>query len=489
MTDANSPDLERTDHDREEAVRQAIADGFPATIADLTHLVRIPSVSWPAFDQAHVHDSAAAVAELFRETGVFESVELRQAPVEDGSRLGNPAVLATRAARNGRPTVLLYAHHDVQPPGEDAGWESAPYEPTVRGERLYGRGAADDKAGIMAHVASVRALSEAFGPDFDLGLAVFIEGEEEAGSLSFANFLEQNRDALAADVIIVADSSNWDVQTPALTVTLRGAVAFRLTVRTLDHAVHSGMYGGAVPDAMLALTRLLASFHGADGSVAVAGLTGAESDTPPYDETQLRAETGLLDQVAPIGHGSILSRLWSQPAITVTGIDAPSVGNASNTLLPSVSARVSVRVAPGQTDEEARAVLEAHIAEHIPFGAQYELSEFEMGNPFRVDTGGWAVPAAKQAMADAWGVPAVEAGIGGSIPFIADLVRVFPQAQILVTGVEDPDSRAHSPNESLHLEVFRKSVLAEALLLARVNERDTTASPTSEPGDLAAGER
>lgn len=452
-------------------VREAIESGFSATIADLTRLVRIPSVSWPAFDQAHVHESAGAVAELFRSLGLFDDVSVRQARVGDGDQLGNPAVVARRAARNGRPTVLLYAHHDVQPPGEDADWDSPPYEPTLRGDRLYGRGAADDKAGIMAHVAAIRALLEAYGPDFDLGIALFIEGEEEAGSLSFANFLNDNRDLLSSDVIVVADSGNWDLHTPALTVALRGNVAFRLTVRTLEHAVHSGMFGGAVPDAMLALGRIMASFHAEDGSVAVDGLTSWQSQTPEYPESQLRAESGLLAQVAPIGHGPILSRIWAQPAITVTGIDAPSVGNASNTLLPSVAARVSARIAPGQRASDALALLETHIRKNAPFGAEVEIDKVELGDPFLVDTSGWAVTDAVEAMGEAWDREAVQIGIGGSIPFIADLVRVFPSAQILVTGVEDPDSRAHSPNESLHLGVYRRSVLAEALLLDRLNAR------------------
>ena len=339
----------------------------------------------------------------------------------------------------------------------------------MRGDRLYGRGAADDKAGVMAHIASLRALTEAIGDDFDLGLALFIEGEEEFGSRSFANFLTANRDALAADAIIVADSSNWDETTPALTIGLRGNVTFRLTVRTLSHASHSGMFGGAVPDAMLAAIRLLASFWDENGSVAVDGLTRYAGETPEYTEGQLREEPGLLPAVQPIGTGSLLSRIWNQPSITVTGIDAPSVANASNTLSPAVTVKVSVRVAPGQTARDAAGAIEKHLAAHAPFGASVELDDLDIGDPFLVDTSGYAVGETKRAMADAWGVEPVELGIGGSIPFVADLVREFPEAEILVTGVEDPHSRAHSPNESLHLGVFHRSVLAEALLLGRLN--------------------
>jgi acetylornithine deacetylase/succinyl-diaminopimelate desuccinylase-like protein len=453
------------------ALRSAVERELPRTVADLCALVKIPSVSWAAFDPRHVRASAEAVAALVRGTGVFESVTVTRAGIPGSDELGQPAVLATRAAKNGRPTVLLYAHHDVQPPGQDEQWESPPFEPTVRGDRLYGRGAADDKAGVMAHIAALRAFATVTDGDFDLGLALFIEGEEEFGSRSFANFLAENRAALAADAIVVADSNNWDIDTPAITVALRGNVTFRLTVSTLAHASHSGMFGGAVPDAMMAAITLLGTLYAPDGSVAVAGLTGTEQPTPPYDEAALRAETGLLDGVQPIGHGPILSRLWSQPAITVTGIDAPTVANASNTLTPSVRVQISVRIAPGQSAVEAAGLIEDHLRANAPFGAHLDIDDLDTGEPFLVDTDGWAVAETRLAMAAGWGVEPVDVGIGGSIPFIADLVREFPDAQILVTGVEDPDSRAHSPNESLHLGVFKRAVLSEAFLLGRLNAR------------------
>jgi acetylornithine deacetylase/succinyl-diaminopimelate desuccinylase-like protein len=456
-----------------QTLRDSVAGGFPVAVADLSKLVRIPSVSWAAFDPQQVSDSADAVAALVTGLNVFETVQVARAPIgtDTDAPLGQPAVLATRAARNGRPTILLYAHHDVQPPGKDEDWDSAPFEPTVRGDRLYGRGAADDKAGVMAHVAAIRAFVETVGEDFDLGLALFIEGEEEFGSRSFTNFLSAHQAELAADVIVVADSDNWDINTPALTVGLRGNVTFRLTVSTLGHASHSGMFGGAVPDAMLAAIRLLATLHDENGSVAVEGLTSREADTPDYPEEQLRHEAALLDGVTPIGSGTILSRLWSKPAITVTGIDAPSIANASNTLSPSISVKISARIAPGQPSTDAFAALEAHLRARAPFGAHIEIDDVDTGNGFLVDTTGWAVAEAKTSMTDAWGVPAVETGIGGSIPFIADLVEMFPAAQILVTGVEDPDSRAHSPNESLHLGVFQRAILTEAVLLSRLNLR------------------
>lgn len=455
-----------SDTTRSSAVREAALTQVPAALADLGALVRIPSVAFPGFDRADVERSAEAVKALVEELGIFERVEIATAVVPETGEEGMPAVLATRPARNGRPTILLYAHHDVQPVGDESLWESPPFEPTLRDGRLYGRGAADDKAGIMAHIGALRSLVDAVGRDFDLGVNLFFEGEEEAGSASFAQFLSDNADALRADVIVVADSGNWDSETPALTVSLRGNARFTLDIETLEHASHSGMFGGAVPDAMLAAVTLLATLWDADGAVSVAGLESRDAETPPYSEETLRSEAGLPEGVSPIGRDEILSRIWNKPSITITGIDAPSVRNASNTLSPKVSVVISTRVAPGQKAADAFAAIEAHLRAHAPFGARLTFRDVDFGDPFLVDTSGPAVEAARAALKSGYGRTPVDIGVGGSIPFIADLVREFPGAEILVTGVEDPHARAHSPNESLHIDTFRHALVSEALLLA-----------------------
>ncbi len=449
-------------------VKEKVEAAFPVAIANLGDLVRIPGIAWDAFDPEQLERSAEAVADLFKQTGIFELVEIRRS--EANGKVGAPAVVARRAARNGRPQVLLYAHHDVQPPGDLSVWNTPEFQPTLIDGRIFGRGAADDKAGIVTHLTAIKTLVETLGNDFEVGVSIFIEGEEEAGSPTFRIFLEENRDVLAADVIIVADSANWTTTIPALTTTLRGLVSQVIEVQTLDHAVHSGMFGGAVPDAMTATLRLLASLHDEAGDVAVKGLHSSKAAELDFSEQQLRIDSGLLDGVSAIGTGSILDRIWTKPSITVIGIDAMSVAMSSNTLLPSVKAKISMRIAPGQEPKDALALLRQHLEQNVPFGAKLSFGEVEMGKPFEANSAGWAKKLAEASLSAAFGNDSVDIGIGGSIPFIADLLEVFPAAQILVTGVEDADSRAHSPNESVHVDTLRGAMVAESLFLIKGND-------------------
>jgi acetylornithine deacetylase/succinyl-diaminopimelate desuccinylase-like protein len=436
-------------------LRERVHALMPQVRTDLEALTRIPSVSLDAFDQAHVEASAHATADLLRAEGL--EVEI----VREG---GRPAVIGHLAGPPGSRTVMLYAHHDVQPPGDGALWDSPPFEPTERNGRLYGRGAADDKAGVMAHVAALRAHAGAL----PVGVTVFVEGEEEIGSESLATILERHGERLRADAIVLADSTNWAIGEPALTTTLRGMIRVVVTVSTLDHGIHSGMFGGAVPDAITALVRLLASLHDDTGEVAVEGLRSGEAADLAFDEARLREESGLLEGVSTIGSGSLLSRMWTKPAITTIGIDAPSVATSSNTLVPSAAAKISMRLAPDEDDLAAFELLRAHLLAHAPWGARVEVTLDDRGLGFAADADGPIYDQARAAFHDAWGVAPVDIGVGGSIPFVAAFAERFPDAAILVTGVEDPDTRAHGANESLHLEEFEKVCVAEAVLLARL---------------------
>jgi cysteinylglycine-S-conjugate dipeptidase len=454
--------------DTSAALRARVAELFPALQADLEALVRIPSVSAAAFDQAYVAASAAATEQLLRDVGLPD-VQILSARRPDGTP-GAPAVVARRPAPEGAPTVLLYAHHDVQPPGDPATWDTDPFEPTRVGERLFGRGAADDKAGIVAHLGALRALGLPDGVDLPVGVTVFLEGEEESGSPSFRAFLEAHRDLLAADVIVVADSTNWKVGVPALTTSLRGLVDGVVELRVLEHAVHSGMFGGAVLDAVTLMSRLVATFHDEAGDVAIEGLVTAPEPEVDYDEAALRADSSLLDGVALAGTGTVSGRLWTKPALSVIGMDVTSVAEASNTIAPSCTAKISLRLAPGQDPAAADQALAAHVAKYAPFGAHVTWRPGEAGKPFLAPGDTAAMRAARAAFTEAWGTAPVDVGVGGSIPFIAELLELFPSAAILVTGVEDPDSRAHGANESVHLGELQKVVLAEALLLTKIAE-------------------
>jgi cysteinylglycine-S-conjugate dipeptidase len=438
-------------------LRQRVQAVLPGVRQNLEDLVRIESVSADPARAGEVRRSAEAVAALFG----AEGFDTRIVSADGGA----PAVIATRPGPADAPTVLLYAHHDVQPENDHKDWETPPFEPTERGDRLYGRGAADDKAGIAAHLAAVRALAD----DLAIGVTVFVEGEEEIGSDSLEALLEQERDALAADVIVIADSGNWDIGVPALTTSLRGLVRADIEVRTLSHAVHSGMWGGLVPDSLITLARVIASLHDDEGNVAIAGLRGGPAADVEYPEERLRAESGALPGLEWIGSGPIVERLWTKPALSITGLDAPQVFGASNTLVPTARARISLRVAPGDTTANAVDCLRRHLEEHLPWGAELGFTVVDTGEAISIDATGPAYDVARDAFTQAWdGVAPVDMGVGGSIPFIELFLRTFPAASVLVTGVEDPDTRAHGANEGLHLAEFERVCLAETLLLANL---------------------
>ncbi len=435
-------------------LRSTIDDLFPAIQSDLEALVRIPSVSAAAFDPAEVRRCAEAVAALYADAG-FPDVRLLEV---EGA---HPAVFAACPAPEGAPTVLLYAHHDVQPPGPDGEWSTPPFQPTERDGRLYGRGTSDDKANVVLHAGVMRA----FGGAPPVGLKVFVEGEEEVGSAHLGDYLAAHGELLAADVIVIADSSNWRVGHPALTISLRGLAAVLLEVRTLDKGIHSGMGGGVVPDALTVLTRLLATLHDAEGRVAIPGLVSNEAEPLDLTESELREQTGVLPSVRLIGEGSLTSRMWTRPAAAVLAMDAPPVAEAINQLVPVARAKVSVRLAPGDDPQRALEALREHFEALDAWGAEVTVTPFEAGAPFAADTSDPRVAAFREAFAEAWGADVAEIGVGGSIPFVAEFEEVYPESAIVLTGVADPTSRAHGPDESQDLDELRKGILGEAIAL------------------------
>ena len=426
---------------------------LPSAIADLHKLISIPSISSMPEHDADVAACAEAVAGLFQDLGASEVKFL-----EGG---GKPAVWANFPGPEGTPTVLLYAHYDVQPTGDIEAWTSPAFEPTERDGRLYARGSADDKGGVALHVAALRV----FNGKPPVGVKVFIEGEEELGSPTMPTLLDRYRDELAADVYVVADSVNWEVGKPSLTTSLRGVADCQVTVSTLAEGLHSGQFGGVVPDALTALCRLLATLHDEAGNVAIEGLVSEPGPDLDYPEDRLLEETGLLEGVSQIGDGSVVERMWFKPAASVLAIDATPVAKASNTLIPSARAKVSVRLVPGQDPAAAAKALEDHLRRNAPWGAHIDVVAGQCGAPGRITLEGERAEAAKTAFREAFGVDAVEIGCGGSIPIVAEFADRNPGALVLVTAVTDPNSRMHGIDESLDLGDFAKAALAETLLL------------------------
>jgi acetylornithine deacetylase/succinyl-diaminopimelate desuccinylase-like protein len=436
-------------------LRTAVAEAMPQAIADLERLVRIPSIAFRDYDPAPVRASAEATADILEAAG-HGSVHLIELP--DG--VEHPAVYGEVAGPPGAPTVLLYAHHDVQPEGPVEEWTSPPFEPRIRDGRLYGRGSSDDKCGIVAHAVAMRAV----GARPPVTVKVLVEGEEEAGTDHIPFLIEGHRDLLAADVLCIADGGNWRTGVPALETSIRGVVDVTVTVRTLDLAVHSGVFGGVVPDALTALARLLATLHDDDGNVAIGGLSRLPWDGVEVVEDEFRRDARVRPGVELVGHGPIAERLWSAPAISVLGIDAPRVREASNQLVPAARAKISLRLAPGDEPERALDLLSEHVLGHAPWGVEVDVRRGEGGHGLRVPSDGPAYAAMDRAMAAAYGSPPVRSGSGGSVPLVPLLARTFPEAEILIYGASDEKSQYHSIDESVDLGDLERTCLTEALL-------------------------
>jgi len=427
---------------------------MPGLLADLERLVRLPSVAFPGFPDEPVRQTAAAVAQLLRDAGLpdVRMMDVARAP---------QAVFGQRPAKPGAPTVLLYAHYDVQPAGDVSQWTSPPFEPTVREGRLYGRGAADDKSGIVIHAGALLALAE----DCPVGVKVLVEGQEECGEGGVEEFVQAHAELLEADAIVISDVGNYALGVPTLTTSLRGMAACDLEVATLEGAVHSGMFGGPAPDALIAITRMIATLHDEAGDVAVEGLATADYDGADYDEGAYRTDAGVLPGVGLIGSGSIGERLYGRPSINVIGIDAPAVDGAANALVPKARARISVRLAPGQDPAEAQAAVMKHLEAAAPWHVRVTVTPGTVGEGFLAKTDGPAYAVAATAMAAAYGKDVVHYGEGGSIPLVAAFLEALPDAEIILWGPEEPRCAIHAPDESIDLGELERCVLAEALFV------------------------
>ncbi|MCZ6737828.1 MAG: M20/M25/M40 family metallo-hydrolase [Actinobacteria bacterium] len=434
-------------------LRAAVGADMPRLKDLLSDLVRLESVSAHGYDPVNVRKAGETIVGLLEEAG-FQNAQLLH------SSNGHPAVFAEKPPPEGAPTILLYAHYDVQPPGPMEDWARGPFEPFEKDGRIYGRGASDDKSGVVMHMGAVAA----FGDDLPVGVQILFEGEEEAGSEGLPEILEKYSDLLNPEIIVIGDGGNWEVGVPAFLTRLRGVVGVTVELRTLHGPVHSGQSGGIVPDALMTLSRLLSTLHDDNGKLAIAGLVSEEIDSPiDISEERARRESLAIDGLELIGDGSIPSRLWSRPSISILAIDAPPVAEAINQLVPVARAKVSMRIPPGQGTREALQALIDHLTANVPWGAKIDFFHEEGGDATTLDTDNPTVAAWSEAFREAYGTDPVAIGAGGSIPFIALFAELYPDAPILVIGCGDPTSSIHAPNESQDVGDLEKATLSEAI--------------------------
>ncbi|MCQ6252082.1 dipeptidase [Streptomyces malaysiensis] len=436
----------------------------PRARAELAELVAFKSVADPAqFPRSECEAAAGWVADALRAEG-FEEVALLDTP--DGTQ----SVYGFLPGPAGAPTVLLYAHYDVQPPLDEDAWHTPPFELTERDGRWYGRGAADCKGGVIMHLTALRALKENGG--VPVNVKMIVEGSEEQGTGGLERYAEAHPELLTADTIVIGDAGNFRVGLPTVTATLRGMTLLRVSVDTLEGNLHSGQFGGAAPDALAALIRALDSLRAEDGSTTVKGLgPDAEWDGLQYPEEEFRKDAKVLDGVGLIGSGTVADRIWARPSVTVLGIDCPPVIGATPSVQASARALVSLRVPPGVDAEEANRLLAEHLRSSVPWGARLSVEQIGQGQPFRADTTSPAYAAMREAMRLAYdGQEMAIAGQGGSIPLCNTLASLYPEAELLLIGLSEPEAQIHAVNESVSPEELEKLSLTEALFLGMYAE-------------------
>jgi acetylornithine deacetylase/succinyl-diaminopimelate desuccinylase-like protein len=438
-------------------LRAAVHALMPEAKADLTTLVGFKSVADARqFPVSECQKAAEWVAQACRDAGLSDA-GLHDTP--DGSK----AVIARRPAPAGAPTVLLYCHYDVQPPLGDDAWHTPVWQLTEKDGRWYGRGSADCKGNIVMHLTALRAL----GSDLPVGVTLVAEGSEEQGTGGLEEFVVANPDLFKADAILVGDCGNFAVGVPTFTTTLRGSVNVVATVSTLRGPLHSGMFGGAAPDALTALIALLGTLRDDEGNTTVDGLPADQKwHGVAYPEPEFRADAGVLDGVSLTGDGSVADMLWARPAVTVLGIDCPPVVGSSAAIQPSARARLNLRIPPGTDPDEALAALTKHLETHVLWGAKLSVEKESIGAPFAGRLDGAAFLVMSAALSESYGRPPTTQGEGGSIPLCNVFQRTFPQAEIMLIGVEEPKCLIHAPNESVDPAEIEHMALAEALFLA-----------------------
>jgi acetylornithine deacetylase/succinyl-diaminopimelate desuccinylase-like protein len=437
-----------------EEIRAKVEAMMPDVLEDLGELVKLPSIAFPGFPPEPVVACSEKVVEILKRYGATDA-KLLEIPG------GYSAAWAEIKGPEGAPTVLMYGHYDVQPAPESQGWESDPWTPTMRDGRMFGRGAADDKSGVMMNAASIGV----FDGKPPVNVKIILEGEEETIS-HLEEFVEKNPDLFACDLFIIADMGNLKVGEPILTTALRGDVACTVEVETLDHALHSGVFGGPAPDALMALIRMCAVLIEDDGTVAVPGVDRFEWTGADLPAEVFRENAGVLEGVDLIGHGTVGSLLWSKPSINVLGIDAPTVHEASNILIPKATAKVSMRIVPGADPDVEIDKLMSYLQSVAPWNARVKVERVKALNAFQAKTDGPGVEAARVAMKAAFGKEVGTAGSGGSIPLLGSLAKAAPNAEFILWGAEDMAlARIHGGNESVDPKEIADSIVAQAMLM------------------------
>jgi acetylornithine deacetylase/succinyl-diaminopimelate desuccinylase-like protein len=437
--------------------RERVAALMPSLVEDLERLVAIPSVAFPGYPAEPVERMGHETLDLVRAAG-FANAELMPVPS------GYPPIYAEVPGPPGSPVVMLYAHYDVQPAPESQGWTSDPWTPTHKNGRIYGRGAADDKGGLVAHLGTMRV----FDGRPPCTVRLILEGMEETES-NLPAFVQAHPELFACDVFVVCDMGNLRVGDPVLTTTLRGDVACVVTVSTLQHPLHSGVFGGPAPDAMMALARLLSTLHDDEGNVTVDGASTGAWDGADFGEDEFRSSADLLDGVRLAGSGPVSRRLWARPSVNAIGVDMTSVAGSSNVLIPQARAKLSMRIVPGSDPEKELDALTAHLLDHAPWGAHVEVERTKAAPPFACQTDGPGYAAARRALEEAFGKPVEEAGNGASIPLLGTLHEVASRAEFILWGPEDvAASRIHASDESVDPSEIEKLIVAQVGLIAEL---------------------